>query len=254
MTRVLGVHGVGNFLADLPATDSAAVRAKEWGTALGLPGIDMRVAYYADLLNAEIAQGSGLGLLPEPAREMLASWALALGAPDEVTQGPATAIPRQIVSWVCRRFNLENRAVEWFIAEFFPEVVGYLRDPDPVRARVAAALREHRPQVVIAHSLGSVVTFETLCAHEDLSVDLLITLGSPLALPYIHNRLAFTVKRPPRAGRWLNLADIGDLVAVPRKLGGLFEVDSHHELTIALFAFHAVERYLAHTAVRSIVQ
>ncbi len=252
VTRVVGVHGVGNFLPELQPADAALLRGKQWGAALGLDGVDLRVAYYADVLNTEIAQSSGLAMLTEPAREMLASWALALGAPDEAAQGPATAIPRQIVSWVCRRFNLERGLVERAIGAFFPEVAGYLRSPALARARVAAALREHRPEVIIAHSLGSVVTFETLCAHGDFGVDTLVTLGSPLALPYIHGRLEHGAKRPPHVRRWVNLADVGDLVAVPKNLGGKFETDSDQEITIATFAFHAVERYLAHTCVRSL--
>ena len=35
----------------------------------------------------------------------------------------------------------------------------------------------------MAHSLGTVMAYEALHAHPDLHVYLLVTLGSPLALP-----------------------------------------------------------------------
>jgi pimeloyl-ACP methyl ester carboxylesterase len=72
--------------------------------------------------------------------------------------------------------------------------------------------------VVVAHSLGTVVAFEALHGYGG-PVELLVTLGSPLAtgaavLQRVRPRPART---PEAVGRWLNFWDRDDIVvARPR--------------------------------------
>jgi alpha-beta hydrolase superfamily lysophospholipase len=47
-----------------------------------------------------------------------------------------------------------------------------------VREQVGAGTR-----VLIGHSLGSVVAYEYVCRYRSPSVELLVTLGSPLGIP-----------------------------------------------------------------------
>jgi hypothetical protein len=54
-------------------------------------------------------------------------------------------------------------------------------------------------------------------------------------------------RRPPGVRRWANIADVGDLVALPprglsRSFGG---VDTDEEVVIHAFDFHLVANYLA---------
>jgi pimeloyl-ACP methyl ester carboxylesterase len=98
--------------------------------------------------------------------------------------------------------------------------------------RVAAAV-DGDTQVVVGHSLGSVVAYEALCAHPEWPVRTLVTLGSPLGIPnLIFDRL---VPRPaagdsgelrgawPGAAQsWVNVADAGDVVALVKDLRPLF--------------------------------
>jgi pimeloyl-ACP methyl ester carboxylesterase len=119
-----------------------------------------------------------------------------------------------------------------------------------VRERVAAAIRSHRPRVVVAHSLGSVVAYEALHAFPELEVELLVTLGSPLGLPTLARRLEPAMRhgqgaRPAGVERWVNIADGGDLVALPPKLGGLFPVDTHATTDIGWLDPHTLGGYLA---------
>ena len=94
----------------------------------------------------------------------------------------------------------------------------YRHDPQVasgVRATVAAALAASRGfQVVIAHSLGSIVTLETLAAHR-LRVDLLVTIGSPLGADPAWRRDAIRpeVFSPVRTGAWLNVVNLRDPIA-----------------------------------------
>src|SRR5262249_42495091 len=72
-------------------------------------------------------------------------------------------------------------------------------------------------RVLIGHSLGSVIAYEFCCQHRQTSVELLVTLGSPLGIP----RLVFDRLNPPPVGgvgawpgqvvRWVNVADRNDV-------------------------------------------
>jgi pimeloyl-ACP methyl ester carboxylesterase len=127
---------------------------------------------------------------------------------------------------------------------------------DGARAAVADAIAAHCPDVLLAHSLGSVVAYETLWAYPDLEVELLVTLGSPLGMPdVIFDRLHPAPSggygsRPPGVHKWVNIADRGDLVAIPRHLGRWFTGLRDREASIHWFDFHRVANYLACAATR----
>lgn len=273
---VLGVHGVGNYRPGHSPDQAGNVLARIWAKALGsaLPEATgttsgIAVAYYADLLQRSGRQGGGdLDSLDEFELALVEEWLLEVGIPDAVAAGRATAPVRQGLAWVARSRGLGRPLVEWFVATFFREVGAYLRHedgPDRVaaRARVADAVATHEPRVVIAHSLGSVVAYEALWGDPGLTVDLLVTLGSPLALPHaVFERLqpspvAGRGGRPPGVRRWVNLADPGDLVAIPpggleRKFDG---VDLAHPKadSIHAFDFHKAVNYLAMPELRSLL-
>lgn len=83
-------------------------------------------------------------------------------------------------------------------------------------------------KVIVAHSLGTVIAYEALCAHPDWPVRALITLGSPLGM----RTLIFDRLRPPPEnglGRWpgsietwVNITDSGDVVALEKDLSRRF--------------------------------
>ena len=126
---------------------------------------------------------------------------------------------------------------------------------------VRAANQSNGTTVVIAHSLGSVVTYEALHAYPQLSVDHLITVGSPLAFPHaIYERLDPAPRprghRPPNVRRWTNIADVGDIVAVPpHGIPDAFDgVDLDVETTIHWADFHRATTYLKTQAVADAVR
>lgn len=114
---------------------------------------------------------------------------------------------------------------------------------------------ESGPKVVIAHSLGTVIAYEGLCALGKHSVDTLVTIGSPLgARRLIYDKLrpeAMDGRRPwPGVRRWINIASVKDFVCVPEpSLKDLFrgEVEDHvMTFGSALFpgSVHRFQRYL----------
>jgi hypothetical protein len=87
-----------------------------------------------------------------------------------------------------------------------------------------AAAESGRPVLLLAHSMGSVIAWDSLwqmSRHDgdDVDVDLLLTMGSPLGQRFVQRRLqgyheAGDVRCPKGINRWINLAAVGDLTAV----------------------------------------
>jgi hypothetical protein len=213
-------------------------------------------AYYADVLD-RAAQGgqsdSDLRQLSPDEQRWMWQWMRELGVPAEAAQGPLTAPLRQGLDWLARRRGRSADALARTMTAFLREVYLYLtRHALRLRVRdvVADAIDAHRPRVILAHSLGSVVAYETLHAT-GAQVDLLVTLGSPLGLPGAvfealdPEPVAGHGARPPGVQRWVNLADPGDLVAVPARLGDRFPVDLHDEAYLGAVDFHTLGGYLA---------
>ncbi|MFH9061243.1 hypothetical protein ACH4GM_08525 [Streptomyces coeruleorubidus] len=275
MKRIVGIHGVGQHRPGLLVPRAANELEEAWLKALARGAASARapelsVVYYADLLRIPGRQGGALSLDDlEPAEEELVrEWLRELNVPAGVSAGRATGFLRQSLAWLARSRGIGAPATEWFVSTFFREVHTYLQGFDGsarfrVRARIAETVAARRPDIVIAHSLGSVAAYEALWAYPHLKVDLLITLGSPLALPHaVFDRLEpgpvnGRGRRPPGVRRWVNLADPGDLVAIPP--GGVeakFDgVDSERSGTVAIhtFDFHLVANYLASSRVADLL-
>jgi len=261
--RIVGVHGVGNYRPGLSPEAAAEKLGRQWadqlrrGSNYPADALDVRMAYYAPHLNTIIRQGSdGLDDLPADIREMIRIWATQLAPPSEdIPEGYVTVPIRLVVDRIARLHHLNRALLRPFVAIFFREVATYLRQPDSatrraVRDTVANAIARHRPRIVIAHSLGSIVAYETLWANPELQLELFITLGSPLGMPeVIFERLQPTPScrgnRPPGVRRWVNIADSGDIVAIPRPFTLRFDPNKNIERQIGLIDFHTASNYLA---------
>lgn len=147
-------------------------------------------------------------------------------------------------------------ATELVFAHWLSQVRGYFRRPETrrqIRDRFAEAITPDT-RVVVAHSLGSVVAYESLCANPDWPAHTLVTLGSPLGLPnIIFDRLdppprprdgALRGTWPGGIQHWTNISDRADFVALVRKLHERFapelvdiEIDNGAK-------WHDVTRYL----------
>jgi len=255
---ILGVHGVGNLQPGLDPAEAGGRLSGWWSSALKtLPSLEMQVEvfYYAHMLSPSAAQGGGgVSFLDGDASAAAVAWASHLGAYEGVPQGRLTQPVRMGAEWVATRFGLDHGLTARFVAAFFPEVTRYFAD---IRARTAAieglaqAIARVSPRILIAHSLGSVIAYEALHAHPDCQVEVFLTLGSPLAMPdVVYDRLAEHAGprgRPPGIRRWINIADHGDIIAIPK--GGISQAFSglagDISDSIHAFDFHRVAGYLA---------
>ncbi|GLW06682.1 hypothetical protein Misp01_18120 [Microtetraspora sp. NBRC 13810] len=267
MATIIGVHGIGKYRYYQEAGNSVAGAAEamrvKWDRYLhaGLhPGVPhggeryvTEVAYYAHhLIRPERGKARAQAMDAESQR-VLVEWAAQLEGVREAAGESLTGALRWATEWLLGR--LEGRAAQ-FAAMFAPEMAAYLESANaPARARsrqaVAETIRRRKPQVVIAHSLGSVVAYETLHANPDLRVELLITLGSPLGMRnVVFERLlpaplAGRGGRPPGVTRWVNIADSHDIAAIPPALRALFTGVEHDGLVdLDWIDFHTVRKYL----------
>ncbi|RZB16099.1 serine peptidase [Streptomyces sp. F001] len=225
----------------------------------------MAFAYYAHHLSRGLPTAQGpdddaLDHLTPDETALATHWLESLDLPKVTAQGRLAIPLRHAAEMVAKRFSLDGRLTRAFIALCCREVAAYLRAPDAptrhaAREEVASVIAERRPRIVIAHSLGTVVTYEALHAHPELTVDLFITLGSPLALPHgvFHRLLPAPVERgirPPGVARWVNVSDHGDPVAILRPLRRYFDgVDLDLQESVRLFDFHRAVGYLRSPAV-----
>lgn len=95
-----------------------------------------------------------------------------------------------------------------------------------------SATESDRPVLLIAHSMGSVIAWDSLwqMSHNErdrVHIDTLLTMGSPLGQRFVQRRLhGFHEKGSERyplgIDRWVNLAAVGDLTAVDPALADDF--------------------------------
>ena len=110
-----------------------------------------------------------------------------------------------------------------------------------LRQTLADTLFKYRKKkiMLIAHSMGSIIAYDVLTQLvDDVQIDTLVTIGSPLGLPIIRSKIATehtkdanpkaTLKTPENVTKnWYNLADLRDKIAIYYQLGDDFEANSH---------------------------
>jgi len=274
MARVVAVHGINNTYS------GPRSMAAEWVPALldgvGLAGgprlLDqesINCAFYGDVFRRP---GRALGgeddavLGPEDVSgdaeaELLQAWwqaaaesDLGVVPPGARTLGPARGVQAALAAMAGSRFlagTSERLLILWL-----RQVRTYFMDPgvrEEIQRRFCAAV-DPDTEVVVAHSLGSVVAYEGLCAHREWGVRGLVTLGSPLAIRnVILDRLQPTPQRvagswhgtwPPQLTSWVNIADRADFVALVKRLSPVFgERLDDMEISNGV-RMHQVARYL----------
>ncbi len=105
-----------------------------------------------------------------------------------------------------------------------------------IRERVADELRSAsgagRRILLIGHSLGSVIAFDTLWElsrldGSDVRIDQFVTIGSPLGLNFVQHRMLGArehglLRYPNNIRRWTNLSAIGEMTSLDRSMADDF--------------------------------
>jgi hypothetical protein len=258
MPHVTFIHGIGNKPAPKILTRDWLRTLAGQGLDLDTRGVSSSFVYWADLLYAapavsevsyESATDTEDGSVPDiglrwlidaqgEEAELLIQLAASIGfrelATDEPPSGPAAEAPAQegwervpLPWWLKRRLmKIFLRDVHHYLfnAESTPRPGQTFRVQDVIRERVCRALAdasaEPPPHVLVTHSMGTVIAYDCLKRVPGCpGVDGLMTIGSPLGLDEIQDKLKPQWSRPNGypgdrlGGRWVNVYDPLDPVA-----------------------------------------
>jgi hypothetical protein len=269
MSQLIGVHGIGKQYRGrqqiLDEWTSALADGIEWaaGHAPAEPP-DLDVVFYGRLFrSAEEATGKGpagsqdeaelTDLDAEELSELTAA-VQEIVSPDDLANSEAgigrdkalmwLPIPVQrLVGAIERCFPRSSGLV---VLSVLRQVRRYLRDAQTKAEidRITAAAADGCT-VLIGHSLGSVVAYEYLRQNPGQPVKLLLTVGSPLGLRMVRDRLP---PGQPSIAKWVDVRDPHDPVAAAGALGRWYPgvLDGHADNGLES---HAAERYLSSKAV-----
>lgn len=289
MRRLIFVHGINNEVRtkeEIESTWSASLksaigpRADSWWDQ-----VEIRTAYYGTTLaeettNWERIQPAGARMSADSPPEDFADPEIAAlylaiqrgrNIPDElVAQELDPADDRAAVpmaagvhkGWlkaIARTLEkLVPSAADGLAERFLGQAATYLRKPgtydlinDMVREQVFLNLDPLDRTVVVGHSLGTIVTFVLL--REMIvsgTMPLYVTLGSPLGIDVVKNRVGVPRIRPPVVDRWVNGADPEDFVALKPALNadsfGQAEITNYGHLDNGYSDAHSALKYLGH--------
>ena len=271
--RLVFVHGIDN------QGRSEQIVIDEWLNALSfaLSPADMAklrqaeivAPYYGDVLYQAVVGESQAG--PEPIAqsavvdgdeakfylEALQEMAPAAGVTqaDILAEAPAGEAIEQGLPHN-RRLIAVFRALERIspfhgrhVLKFLPQAFVYLNRPataDAIDKIVRPALTA-QPCVIVAHSLGTVVTFKLLRNEVAARSPSYITLGSPLAVRAVKNAIGPVFARPNQIPSWLNGIDLDDAVTIGRVLTAATfgpGIDNLDDIDNGSDEPHAVRMYL----------
>jgi len=230
--NVVLVHGAFNELwgpHEIKARWLPALRDGLWHHGCDVDDAQVRICFYGDMFRQR--PGSEAAARVEQSRAGIAE---ALGG---LTGGDAIAALGQAASDAAFDRTVDMVAV--MATE--PDL------RDRLRRRIEAVV-DADTRVIVAHSLGSVLTYLALCNHPDWAVHTFVTLGSPLASPMVAGLLGAvpedgTAAWPGSVERWVNVRAVGDAAAA-LPLAGRFGPRVEDVLVDNGHRSHAPEPYL----------
>lgn len=199
MAKVVLVHGAFNELwgpNELKARWLPALRDGLGHHGGVIDADDVSVCFYGDLfrLDPETVDSEAWARTRAGTSEMLESFADG-GGIETLSQAASEAAFERTVDLVS-------------IMATRPDVASTSRQ------RLIDAIGEGA-RVLVAHSLGTVLSYNTLQSHPELEVDTLVTLGSPLGSSMTDSMLPDAgadglFPWPEGLRRWVNVAAVGD--------------------------------------------
>lgn len=267
MAQVVGVHGIAQeqlgrhqLLASWQAALADGIEVALDARNPPIPSFD--IAYYGNLFLSAAAGGAPMtkaatltspDIVSDDELDFLdAALAEIPGDEDAVPAKGLSGVPaplRPLLRRLASRYDLKVLLV---LVAALRQVRVYLDDDDlaaGIRSRVLAAIGDGC-DVLIGHSLGSVVAFETLALNPEVRVGALITAGSPLSMKTVATRLRATDQYPPGrplpgpARSWVNVLDEADPVTAGGRVSRIwpaardYTVDNGNQP-------HAITRYLS---------
>jgi pimeloyl-ACP methyl ester carboxylesterase len=202
MARIVLVHGAFNELwgpHELKSRWLPALRDGLWHHGVEIADDDVAVCFYGDLFRR--TPGTEADVQFEQTRAGIADSLSKMAGADAIAalgQAASDAAFDRTVDLVTTMATTPD-----------------LRDQ--VRGR-AEPLITDETRVIVAHSLGTIVSYMALCNHPQWPIRTFVTLGSPLASPMVFDSLDPTPvdgkgQWPGSIERWVNVRAVGDKAA-----------------------------------------
>jgi hypothetical protein len=161
---------------------------------------------------------------------------VAQSLPSQQDIDAATTLRRRLTRWLFRLADLLPFLIPYIATDrmtlHLSDLRRYVRNHNDVAQRIRQRLKlplraahaAGRPILLIAHSMGSVIAYESLWQmsridRDPTQIDTLLTMGSPLGQHYIQRCIKGkdaigAVRYPGNVHRWINLSAVGDLTAL----------------------------------------
>jgi len=218
--KVLAIHGC--CMGDHPAERVSGGIRRATRSAFSAGGIDtdVKAPFYGSLLNAyargEIGVFESIDGLEGVGEESLVGGP---GAILETYAGMADELAAQPMEEI--RLPIPDFVREWSMHTFMTDVSTYLamkRAKEAIWGVITQAWNEFGPtgpDLVVAHSLGTVVAWDVIAK---LGSGLngpkgLLMMGSPLYLGEVRKKMSAPITTALDVGGWIHIYDDGDLIA-----------------------------------------
>lgn len=292
MAHVTFVHGISNMrTSDLVLEAWKRALARNDGIDLGAEGVSSSLIYWADVMypepradddiNESADDGVAEGDLDDVDMSFVdqadadeRAWLQAVSDKYQLDAAegeapPATEPDSPLLERIPLPWFLKKRIMAIFLRDVHHYLFDIEHEPRPgtryhvqqeIRRRfqeaLATAAEAGPPHVVVAHSMGTVISYDNLKrVAGSLPIDGLITLGSPLGLDEIQDKLRPEWARdtgfPDKVTKWVNIYDRFDPVvgldarfANDYRKNGADAVVDINEQNWGKFR-HAVTKYLA---------
>lgn len=227
--KVLSIHGC--CMGDLPAKRVSGGIRRATVNALAAGGIeaDVKAPFYGSLLNA-YARGE-IGMLESIAGLEGVDEESLVGGPGAILDtyvGMSEELADEQIEEL--RLPIPNFVREWAMHTFMADVATYLamkRAKEAIWGVITKAWNEFGPggpDLVVAHSLGTVVAwdvFAKLGSGLDGPKGLLM-MGSPLYLSAVRTKMSAPITDALDVANWIHIYDDGDLIAGGRGIAAHF--------------------------------
>ncbi|AUB42331.1 Triacylglycerol esterase/lipase EstA, alpha/beta hydrolase fold [Nostoc flagelliforme CCNUN1] len=269
MAKIVGVHGINQeFRGEHTINDQWLPALKDGLNRVGAKlesDNEFCCAFYGDLFRGHPKSGDGIpnydasDIGSDWEKELLLQWweeaakvEEGIKGPNDISKDKATPGIVQKALRALSHSQFFGGVAEKIVIYYLKQVRDYLHNQDrreQIRERVVKTIDEDT-RILVGHSLGSVVCYETLCQHPEWPVKVFVTLGSPLGIKrLIFDRLDPLPQDnlghwPGSIEKWVNIADPRDVVALTKKLNPLFNGLVEDKLVYNGATAHDASNYL----------
>ncbi len=233
---IIGIHGLANKPSPAVLENGwrkAILEGLEVNAGVSPSSLNFRSVYWADVMYRQYDKKPDLYRKAKKGdlKRYKDGWLDALRA-------KASDLTDDVIDSMKNLFGIDALA-ESVIKKKLKDLHKYYNDSakrEKLRNLLKAEIESNRDKriMIIAHSMGSIIAYDVLrnMGRDDptLSIEHLVTIGSPLGMPHVKYKIArenSLVRTPSIVKKWTNLADKRDPVAIDTHLSDDYEPNGY---------------------------